>query len=112
MTDRNSALMSGVPELVVLSVLAGREMYGYEIARSIKIITREALTLGEGVLYPALHAMQARRLLRARSTRVDGRTRIYYGLTAQGKARLARLSEDWRRMSRGVAAILGEGSHG
>ena len=112
MTDRNSALMSGVPELVVLSLLAGREMYGYEIARSIKIITRDALTLGEGVLYPALHAMESRRLLRARSTRVDGRTRIYYSLTARGRARLAKLSEDWRRMSRGVASILGEGSHG
>ena len=112
MTDRNSALMSGVPELVVLSLLAGREMYGYEIARSIKIITRDALTLGEGVLYPALHAMESRRLLRARSTRVDGRTRIYYSLTARGRARLAKLSEDWRRLSRGVASILGEGSHG
>ena len=112
MAERNSALMSGIPELLVLRLLAGREMYGYEIARSVKLISREALVIGEGVLYPALHAMESRRLLRARSTRVDGRTRIYYGLTARGRARLARLSEDWRRMSRGVAAILGEGSLG
>lgn len=104
--------MSGVPELLVLSLLAEREMYGYEIARSIRLMTRDALAIGEGVLYPALHTLESRRLLRARSTRVDGRTRIYYSVTARGKARLAKLSEDWRRMSRGVASILGEESHG
>ncbi|MEP6883654.1 MAG: helix-turn-helix transcriptional regulator [Gammaproteobacteria bacterium] len=112
MADRNSALMSGVPELLVLSLLAGREMYGYEIARSVKLISRDALVIGEGVLYPALHALESRRLLRAKRTRVDGRTRIYYSLTVRGRARLAKLSEDWRRVSRGVASILGEGSHG
>ncbi len=111
MAERNSALMSGVPELLILRLLAAREMYGYEIARSIKLISSDALIIGEGVLYPALHAMESRRLLRARSARVDGRTRIYYSPTARGRARLAKLSEDWRRMSRGVAAILGEGSH-
>jgi PadR family transcriptional regulator PadR len=112
MPKKSSALMAGVPELVVLSLLAGREMYGYEIARSIKLASRDALEVGEGVLYPALHAMESRRLLRARSTRVDGRTRIYYSLTPRGKLRLSQLSTDWRRMSQGVDSILAEGSHG
>jgi len=111
MADRNPALMAGIPELVVLSLLADREMYGYEIARSIKTVTQDLLSVGEGVLYPALHAMESRRLLRSRSVRVDGRMRIYYGVTARGKTRLARLTADWRRMSRGVETILGSPSH-
>jgi PadR family transcriptional regulator PadR len=111
MTDRNPSLMAGIPELVVLSLLADREMYGYEIARSIKIATQELLSVGEGVLYPALHLMESRRLLRSRSVRVDGRIRIYYGVTARGKTRLARLTSDWRRMSRGVESILGSPIH-
>jgi PadR family transcriptional regulator PadR len=110
MADRNPALMAGVPELVVLSLLADREMYGYEIARSIKAVTRDLLSVGEGVLYPALHAMESRRLLRSRSMRADGRIRIYYSLTARGKTRLARLTADWRRMSQGVESILGGAS--
>jgi PadR family transcriptional regulator, regulatory protein PadR len=112
MADRSRALMAGVPELIVLNLLAEREMYGYEIARSIKLSTHDVLSLGEGVLYPALHAMESRRLLRTRSVRTGGRVRIYYRLTARGRTRLARLTEDWRRMSEGVNFILGRPDHG
>jgi PadR family transcriptional regulator, regulatory protein PadR len=107
MADKNPSLMAGIPELVVLSLLADREMYGYQIARSIKTVTQDLLSVGEGVLYPALHLMESRRLLRSRSVRVDGRMRIYYSVTARGKTRLARLTSDWRRMSQGVESILG-----
>jgi PadR family transcriptional regulator PadR len=111
MTAKNPAFMGGVPELVVLSLLLDREMYGYEIARAIKVTTADALSLGEGVLYPALHAMESRRLVRTRSARVEGRIRIYYTLTAKGKKRLASLSSDWRRMSLSVNSILGNLTH-
>ncbi len=111
MPNRNPAFMAGIPELVILRLLADRDMYGYEIARSIKLITHDALLLGEGVLYPALHAMESRGLVRTRSVRADGRLRIYYGLTARGKTRLARLTADWRRMSHGVEALLEGASH-
>jgi len=99
--------MAGVPELVVLGLLAEREMYGYEIARAIKAASGNAFSLGEGVLYPVLHSMEARGLVRTRTARVEGRIRIYYSLTAQGRKRLDRLSADWRRMSVGVDSILG-----
>jgi PadR family transcriptional regulator, regulatory protein PadR len=107
MSAQTSSLMAGVPELVVLRLLSERDMYGYEIARAVKLLTREALSLGEGVLYPALHAMEARGLVRSKSKRADGRVRIYYSLTARGRGRLARLTDSWRRMSRGVESILG-----
>lgn len=106
MSKRDATLMSGVPELVVLRLLTRREMYGYEIARALKGLSGDALTLGEGVLYPALHTMETRGLLRSRSRRVDGRTRIYYQATARGRARLAHLTAGWRRISQGVERIL------
>ncbi len=112
MATKNPAFMAGVPELVVLGLLAGREMYGYEIARAIKAATHDALNLGEGVLYPALHTMESRGLVRARSSRAEGRVRIYYSLTARGKKRLSRRTLDWRRMSLSVDSILGSPSHG
>jgi PadR family transcriptional regulator PadR len=112
MSAKNPAFMAGVPEFVVLGLLAEREMYGYEIARAIKAATHDALNLGEGVLYPALHAMESRGLVRARSSRAEGRVRIYYSLTARGKKRLARLTLDWRRMSLSVDSILGRPIHG
>jgi PadR family transcriptional regulator, regulatory protein PadR len=112
MATKNPAFMAGVPELIVLGILANGEMYGYEIARTIKATTRDVLSLGEGVLYPALHTMESRGLLRTRSARADGRMRIYYSLTTRGKRRLASLTLDWRRMSVSVDSILGNPSHG
>jgi len=101
-----AALMSGIPELVVLRVLASREMYGYELARTIRETTGDALSLGEGVLYPALHAMESRGLVRTRRRAVAGRTRVYYAITAQGRRRLETLSREWRRIAGGVETVL------
>jgi len=111
MSEGTPTLMPGVPELVLLRLLAQQEMYGYEIARALKLGSRGALDLGEGVLYPALHALDARGLVRTRSRRVEGRTRIYYALTPRGRRRLERLIENWRRVSAGVELILGATSH-
>jgi PadR family transcriptional regulator PadR len=112
MAPKNPAFMVGVPELVVLRLLVDREMYGYEIARAIKITTGNVLSLGEGVLYPALHAMESRGLVRARSSRIEGRVRIYYTLTPKGKRRLTRLTADWQRVSLSVNSVLGSQTHG
>ena len=98
--------MSGIPELVVLRVLAAREMYGYELARAIRETTAEALSLGEGVLYPALHGMESRGLLRTRRRTVSGRTRVYYAITPQGRHRLEALRREWRRIAGGVELVL------
>ena len=56
----NPSLMSGVSELLLLNLLAEREMYGYELARAIRVVTKEAISVGESVLYPALHTLERR----------------------------------------------------
>ncbi|MGH8300375.1 MAG: PadR family transcriptional regulator [Steroidobacteraceae bacterium] len=91
--------------------MAQREMYGCETARALKVVSRGALSLGEGVLYPTLHSMEAHGLLRSRSQLADGRTRIYYGVTAPGRRRLDRLKSGWRQITDGVERILGAPNH-
>jgi len=98
--------MSGVPELLALRLLTAREMYGYELARAIRESTRDAISLGEGVLYPALHAMEARGFLKARRRTVAGRTRVYYTVTPKGQRRLGELNNEWRRIAGGVDSVL------
>lgn len=112
MAGSDRALISGVPELLMLQLLSRRSMYGYELAQQVRLASRDALAFGEGVLYPALHSLEQRGLLRTRDRKVDGRARIYYELTARGRKRLAALIEEWRRISRGVDAVLAGGSHG
>ena len=109
--NTSSSLMSGIPELLLLNLLAEREMYGYELARAIRATTQDAISVGESVLYPALHSLEHRGWLRARRRAVNGRTRVYYALTPAGRRRLSIMTEEWRRISGGVAHALLGGSH-
>jgi PadR family transcriptional regulator, regulatory protein PadR len=101
-----SPLMSGISELLLLRLLSQRQMYGYELARAIRSTTREAISVGEGVLYPALHSLERRGWLKARRCTVGGRTRVYYSLTRGGQRHLEKMTREWRRISGGVDAAL------
>ena len=109
MAQTNPPFMSGVPELLVLRLLSRTEMYGYEIVKAVRVITGEAITLGEGVIYPVLHGLEKGGALKARRRAVNGRTRIYYSVTAKGHKRLDKLSDEWARVSRGIDSALGDG---
>jgi PadR family transcriptional regulator PadR len=111
MAQTNPPFMSGVPELLLLRLLDQSEMYGYELVRSIRSATGEAISLGEGVIYPVLHALERNGALRSRRKAVGGRTRVYYSLTAKGRKRLNKLREDWHRIQGGVANALGASGH-
>ena len=111
MGQTNPPFMSGVPELLLLRLLARREMYGYELVKSVKLVTDEAISLGEGVIYPVLHGLERNGALKARRKAVSGRTRVYYSLTAKGKRRLERLQQDWHRIQSGINASLDAPSH-
>jgi PadR family transcriptional regulator PadR len=102
----SSSLMSGISELLLLSLLAERQMYGYELARAIRSTTHHAISVGEGVLYPVLHTLERRGWLKARRCTVNGRTRVYYSLTSGGRRHLKKITQDWRRISGGVDAAL------
>jgi PadR family transcriptional regulator PadR len=102
----SSSLMSGISELLLLRLLSERQMYGYELARAIRAATRQAISVGEGVLYPALHSLERRGWLKARRCTVNGRTRVYYALTRAGLRHLKKITQEWRRISGGVDAAL------
>ena len=106
MAKTNAAFMSGVPELLVLRILGRQEMYGYELVKAIRASSHDRIVLAEGVVYPTLHSLEARGLLKSREKQVDGRTRVYYQTTAKGNKRLAILQSDWQRVSDGIEAIL------
>lgn len=106
MAQSNPPFMTGVPELLVLRLLANREMYGYELVRSVRLTTGEAISIGEGVIYPVLHGLERSGALKSRRKNVDGRTRVYYALTDKGRKRLKRLHGEWQRIQAGVSAAL------
>ena len=106
MAQSNPPFMSGVPELLLLRLLDNREMYGYELVRSIREVTSDAISLGEGVIYPVLHSLERNGSLKSRRKPVGGRTRVYYSVTKKGRDRLEKLQHDWQRIQTGITSAL------
>ena len=98
---------NGVPELLVLRLLAHEEMYGYQLVAAIRDRSAEAFSFGEGCLYPVLHRLSNEGLLRTRRDVVEGRPRYYYRTSAKGKKHFEKLAEEWSSVVQGTKAILG-----
>jgi PadR family transcriptional regulator PadR len=98
--------MNGVPELLILRLLRSREMYGYEIVQAIREETGEVVALGEGVVYPLLHALEGGGALTSRRQTVNGRSRIYYALSERGASRLTELAGVWSRLTQALQQVM------
>src|SRR5579875_3753285 len=93
-------------EALVLGALDAGEAHGYEIARRIKVVSDEALAVGEGLLYPALHALERDGLVAAEWVAQEGKpNRKVYRLTESGRGALAKKRKEWQRFAVGVAAV-------
>jgi PadR family transcriptional regulator, regulatory protein PadR len=106
MANDVSGFMAGVPELMILRLLRDREMYGYEIVQTIAARTLQVVMPGEGVVYPVLHALEKDGALKSRRKTVNGRSRVYYILTARGAKKLAALTGHWTSLNHAVQAVL------
>ena len=93
MARTNPPFMSGVPELLLLRQLQGQEMYGYELVKSIRSVTDEAISLGEGVIYPVLHSLEESGALKARRKKVADCTRIHSPCKRSSRLRPFAVSE-------------------
>ncbi len=110
--ETNPNFMNGVPELLILRLLQEGDMYGYEIVQAIRSRSGEVVAVGEGVVYPVLHKLEQEGALTSRRRIVQGRSRIYYGLTPFGSNRLAQLSQAWSKLAGAIKEMLTGGQGG
>ena len=104
--ETNPNFMNGVPELLILRLLQQEEMYGYEIVQAIRDRTNAVIAVGEGVVYPVLHALESDGALKSRRRTVNSRSRIYYTVTPAGSRRLADLSKAWANLTAAIQTML------
>lgn len=103
-----SDLPQGTLDLLILRTVAHGPIHGYAIAQRIQQISREALQIQQGYLYPALHRLEYRKLLAAEWAESEsGRKAKLYRLTARGRAHLKSEEESWARLTEAVGLILG-----
>ena len=100
-------VLQGTLELLILRTLALEPMHGWAIAQRIQQVSRQALQIGQGSLYPALHRLEYRGLIEAKwGVSENNRKAKYYSLTEPGRKQLADELDDWRRITTAIALVL------
>jgi transcriptional regulator len=100
-------MRKGSTEILILSLLAKRPMYGYEISQQLEQRSDGYFEMKEGLLYPALHRMQKEGWLSSEWHEVDGRRRKYYYLTPSGNEVLGEQAKEWKTFLKALHAMLG-----
>lgn len=98
----------GKLDLLVLRILScGESMHGYAIAGRIENLSENALQVGEGSLYPALHRMDEAGWIRSEWAASDNNRRArYYKITASGRRQLALEEAEWLSAADAITRVL------
>jgi PadR family transcriptional regulator PadR len=102
-----SDLLQGTLDLLILQVAALGPLHGYAIAQRLQQISKHALQVQQGSLYPALHRLEKRELLCAEWQTTDsGREAKFYSLTKAGRKQLDVERANWERLARAIGLVL------
>jgi PadR family transcriptional regulator PadR len=106
--DSPGELLPGTLDMLILQTLRkGEVMHGYAIASSIQQTSEAVLRVEEGALYPALHRLEVRGLLRSKWGFSDNNRRAkYYILTAAGRRALEDEAASWNRLATAIARVM------
>src|SRR5215472_12600716 len=101
-------LMKGSIALLLLNLLTRGELYGYEILQAAAVRSANAFEFKEGTLYPALHHLEKKGLVKSEwRTGDNGRERKYYSLTQKGRKASREYERQWQHLTGAVNAVLG-----
>jgi PadR family transcriptional regulator PadR len=96
-------------DLLILRTLALESTHGWGIAQRIQQVSKDALQIGKGSLYPALHRLEYKGWIRADwGASENNRRAKFYSLTATGRAQLKTELKDWERLTTAIALVLGQ----
>ena len=105
---KKTDLLQGTLHLLVLQALAPQSLHGLGVAQRINQITNQTFEVKPGSLFPALHRMEESGWLKANWGESENNRRAkFYSLTSAGRRQLERETEDWQRISLGIASALG-----
>jgi len=91
---------------LILAVVAAGPAHGYAVIDALKRRSGGVFDLPEGTIYPALHRLEAERLLASEWETVSGRRRRVYTLTRRGQAALGQRRDEWQVFSEAVDGVL------
>ena len=107
MDKKNTDLLQGTLDMLILKVLTLGAMHGYSIMNRIQQVSDEVLRIEEGSLYPALHRMQQRGWIAAEwGVSENNRRAKFYHLTPTGVRQLKEEVSLWERLSQATSQVI------
>ena len=107
MKAKKTDLLQGTLDLLVLQALAPRPLHGLGVAQRISQITQQTFDVKPGSLFPALHRMEEAGWLKSNWGESENNRRAkFYVLTNAGRRQLETETQDWERISLGIASAL------
>jgi DNA-binding PadR family transcriptional regulator len=98
--------LKGHLDVLLLAALEEGPRHGYAVRDALREGSGGRFDLPTGTIYPALHRLEAAGLIAGSWSRVDGRRRRTYQLTAAGKRRLHADRGNWREFATAITAML------
>jgi PadR family transcriptional regulator PadR len=100
-------LPQGTVDLLILRTLSAGPQHGWAISERVQQVSSDVLRIQQGSLYPALHRLERRGLIKARWGASDNNRRAkYYELTRAGQKQLEVETDSWLKLTAAVAQIL------
>jgi PadR family transcriptional regulator PadR len=108
MTRPKADLLQGTLDMLILKALEQQPVHGFGISLRLRQVSREALQVEQGSLYPALYRLEEGGLIRSEwGLSENNRKARYYQLTVAGRRQLKKERENWDRISAAVNLVLG-----
>jgi PadR family transcriptional regulator, regulatory protein PadR len=102
-------LVQGTLDLLILKTISHEPRHGWAIAKRIQLVSREALQIQQGSLYPALHRLEQQAWIKSEWRPTEaGRMAKFYSLTPAGKRQLEKELASWARLSAGIGLVVEE----
>jgi transcriptional regulator len=101
-------LPQGTLDLLILRTLALGPQHGWAISERVQQMSSDVLCIQQGSLYPALHRLERRGLIKARwGISENNRRAKYYELSKNGRRQLEVEKDAWQKLTAAVAQVLG-----
>ena len=107
MARDRAELLQGTLDLIVLRLLRAGPANGWDLTQSIQVVSKGALDVNYGSLYPALRRLEANGWIKGRwGVSENNRRARFYELTAAGHKQLATERQAWERFQQALGLIL------
>jgi PadR family transcriptional regulator, regulatory protein PadR len=105
--DKTAELLPGTLDMLILKAVSLKPLHGYGVLQRIRQISKDAIEIPQGSLYPALYRLEHKDLIAAEWGQSENNRRAkYYTLTAAGRRRLRDETAGWNRLASAIAAAL------